>query len=194
MSNRDEAQKQPAFIDRLRAGENDAWTLFYERYERRVRKYLADRIRNSGWSSRADSGDVWGSLVASLVRRLESDKEQLAIEKMTAFVMGMARNKWRAQNAKQFAKKRDRHNETADRFALDAAEQSGPAPIQVALAREEYERFMNRLDDLDRQILELELQNYSTKEIAAKINRSPRTVQLRLEKIDYLFAIAGERE
>lgn len=194
MADREETNSQPPFIERLRAGDNDAWSLFYQKYERRVRRYLAERIRNAGWSNRASSGDVWGSLVASLLRRLESDKEQLAIDKMTNFVMGMARNKWRAQNAKQFAKKRDRHNEIADSLVLGAAQQPGPTPAEIAMAREEYERFMNRLDDMDRRILELELQGYSTKDIAERIERSQRTVQLRLEKIDYLFAIAGSTE
>ncbi|NLX99959.1 MAG: sigma-70 family RNA polymerase sigma factor [Rhodopirellula sp.] len=194
MQDQNEAKSQPPFTERLRAGDNDAWALFYQKYERRVRRYLAERIRNAGWSNRADSGDVWGSLVASLLRRLESDKEQLAIEKMTNFVMGMARNKWRAQNAKQFAKKRDRHNEIADSLVLGSAEQSGAAPVELAMAREEYERFMNRLDEMDRRILDLELQGYSTKDIAERIERSQRTVQLRLEKIDYLFAIAGSTE
>ena len=194
MQDQNEARSQPPFIERLRAGDNDAWALFYQKYERRVRRYLAARIRNSGWSNRADSGDIWGSLVGSLLRRLESDKEQLAIEKMTAFVMGMARNKWRAQNAKQFAKKRDRHNEIHDSLVLGAAEQPGPSPGEIAMAREEYDRFMNRLDEMDRRILELELRDYSTKDIAEQIERSQRTVQLRLEKIDYLFAIAGSAE
>jgi len=181
------------FIERLRAGDNDAWAQFHQKYERRVRKYLANRIRSSGWSSRADSGDVWGSLVASLLRRLGSDKEQLAIEKMTAFVMGMARNKWLAANARQYTDGRTPEREAAGTAVVNAVEQQGATPSQTAIAREEYDRFMNRLDGMDRQILELELQGYSTKEIAQKIERSQRTVQLRLEKIDYLFAIADDR-
>jgi DNA-directed RNA polymerase specialized sigma24 family protein len=189
MSDQDKSGFAMPFIEKLRAGDNEAWALFYQKYERRVRAYIARRI---SWpAARQDDEDVWLSLIGSLVRRLQSDKEQLAIEKMTAFVMGMAKHKWLAEYAKQHASKRNPTKELADGSAVNQVQQSGPTPSQIAMAREEYDRFMNRLDPMDCKILELELQGYSTKEIAEKMERSQRTIQLRLEKIDYLFVVGG---
>jgi RNA polymerase sigma factor (sigma-70 family) len=188
MPNEDLPMPPTPFIDRLRAGDGDAWALFYQKYEQRIRAYIAKRIAVSGWRSRADDEDIWMSLLGSLVRRLRPGGEELDIEKMTAFVAGMARHKWLAKNAEQHALRRSPKREVADGAVADEAEHPGAMPSQVAIAREEYERFMASLDPLDRQILDLDLQGYSTKEIAEKVNRSQRTVQLRLEKIDFLLA------
>lgn len=190
MSDQEQSGLPTPLIDKLRAGDSDAWALFYQKYERRVRAYIARRI---SWpTSRKDDEDVWMSLVGSLLRRLQDDKEQLAIEKMTAFVMGMAKHKWLAENAHQYAKKRTPVHEVSDGSAVNRVEQSGPTPSQIAMAREETDRFMSRLDPMDCKILELELQGLSTKDIAEKMERSQRTIQLRLEKIDYLLVVGGE--
>lgn len=63
MPNHDEATLRTPQIDKLRAGDNDAWELFYKKYERRIRGYIARRLASSGWGSREGAEDVWMSLV-----------------------------------------------------------------------------------------------------------------------------------
>jgi DNA-binding NarL/FixJ family response regulator len=130
-------------------------------------------------------------LVVSLWHRLKSDAKQVAIEKMTSFLMDLARNKCQPAPLKPSLLDPCSSPSVAGAASLGASCASTNAR---AKNRDQYDRFIVRLDAMDRQILELELQGHSIREIAEKVERSQRTVRLRLEKIYYLFSIAADEK
>jgi RNA polymerase sigma-70 factor, ECF subfamily len=58
-----------------------------------------------------------------------------------------------------------------------------PTPSHAAMFTEMFERLIASLDERERQILALHLQDYTTEEISAEVRRSERTVQRTLENI-----------
>ena len=58
-----------------------------------------------------------------------------------------------------------------------------PTPDEAAGLVEEVEAFMASLEPKERTVLELRLQEYSTEEIAEKVQRSPRTIRRILERL-----------
>ena len=58
-----------------------------------------------------------------------------------------------------------------------------PSPEDAAAIIEELEAVMSNLDPLQRQILELSLQNLSEEEISEEVQRSGRTVRRTLQQI-----------
>ena len=59
-----------------------------------------------------------------------------------------------------------------------------PTPDFVALAAEEYRRLLKQLDNEElRQVAQWKMEGYTNDEIAAKLDRAPRTAERRLFKI-----------
>ena len=59
----------------------------------------------------------------------------------------------------------------------------GPTPSQAAMLAETLEQVMRGLDERERQIVQLKLEGYTPAEIAARVSRRVRTVQLLLQRV-----------
>ena len=73
-----------------------------------------------------------------------------------------------------------------------------PTPDDAAAVVEEVQAVMKGLDDLQRQIMELALQNHSVEEISQAVQRSGRTVRRTLQQIredlEYRLLNAGAED
>src|SRR5262249_17049440 len=59
----------------------------------------------------------------------------------------------------------------------------GPTPEEAAAFVDELEHFLNKLKPVERQILELRMENYNNLEIAEKLSISDRTIRRLMERI-----------
>jgi DNA-directed RNA polymerase specialized sigma24 family protein len=172
-----------SFLDKLRAGDYEAWHRFHKKYEGWLKKWTRKHWRLP--HRRSSYSDIAQEVYKSLLRRL---REGLRIEHLTPFLRGMAVRKLFGKAGQVFAAKRNPRREIGDASAVNRLEQPSATPSQVLIAREEYERFMHTLSVEERQTIELDLQGFSTKEIAKNMHCCQRTVQLRLERVFYRAA------
>lgn len=112
----------------------------------------------------ARSGDLWRLLAALAIQKLRRQAE------------------W--HSAAKRAIGREFHGDLAelpDEALIALAE--GPSPDEAAAVADEVANLMRRLDEQQRQMLELRLQGCMLEEIAVQTNRSQRTVRRLLEEV-----------
>jgi len=176
-----------SLIRRVREGSEDAaWDLvnqYGEAIRRAVRRALNERLR-----SKFDSQDfvqvVWNSLfrVRDKLDRFNRPEE------LTAYLVTMARNKvGMEQRRRLMSQKYDvRHEESLDQLQakgrLDVPSPQ-PAPIDVAIAREKWDRLVEGQPQHYRQIIELRLQGHTFQSIAQAVHLDECTVRRFLKRL-----------
>jgi DNA-directed RNA polymerase specialized sigma24 family protein len=118
---------------------------------------------------------VWASFFANKDRLAEFTDEQALIR----FLSQMARAKVIDQCRKLMALKRLRGEEAPVELSelLQLATAREPTPSQTAISREQWQRLLEGLEDLDRQIVVLRSQGASPGEISRQLNIPPRTLR-----------------
>ena len=170
---------------RLRAGDDDAARLVFERFARRLvgltRRHLDDRL-----ARKVDPEDVVQSAYKSFfVRQREGELEVGGWDGLWGLLTLIALRKCADRAAYYGAAKRDLAREvptprTADATPLlgDFALGREPLPDEAAVLAETVEALFRDIDDADeRAILELSLQGYSAAEISEQTGRAERSVR-----------------
>jgi RNA polymerase sigma factor (sigma-70 family) len=168
-------------IDRVREGSEDAaWELVHrygESIRRAVRRALNDRLR-----SKFDSLDfvqiVWNSLfrVRDKLDRFEGPDE------LTAYLVAMARNKVGMEVRRRMTTEKHglKHEKSLDRLRAKGRVDvpgSQPAPVDVAIAREQWDRLLEGQPQHYRRIIQLRLQGHTFQSIADTVHMDERTVR-----------------
>jgi RNA polymerase sigma factor (sigma-70 family) len=174
-------------MGRVREGSEDAaWELvnqYGESIRRAVRRALNERMR-----SKFDSLDfvqiVWNSLFRVRDKLDRFDRP----EELTAYLVAMARNKVGMEVRRRLmTQKFDvRHEESLDQrhakgYSDIASRQ--PAPIDVAIAREQWDRLVQDQPQRYRQIIELRLQGHTYQSIAETVDLDECTVRRFLKRL-----------
>lgn len=174
-------------MNRVRDGSEDAaWELvnqYGEAIRRAVRRVLNERMR-----SKFDSLDfvqiVWNSLFRVRDKLDRFDRP----EELTAYLVAMAQNKVGMEVRRRLMtqKYNIRHEESLDQHQAkggsDIASQQ-PAPIDVAIARERWDRLLQDQPQHYRQIIHLRLQGYTYQSIAEAVHLDECTVRRFLKKL-----------
>ena len=174
-------------LRRMREGSEDAAWELVERYgdaiRRAVRRALNERLR-----PQFDSLDfvqiVWKSFfrVRDVTDRFDHPAQ------LAAYLLTMARNKVGMESRRLLqAEKRNVNRE----LSLDAEKtmrahdirDPGPAPIDVAIARERWDGLVRSQPDRYRQIVQLKLQGHSCREIAHRLQVAECTVRRCLDRL-----------
>jgi RNA polymerase sigma factor (sigma-70 family) len=161
-------------------GDQSAWeVLFRECYPkvRRVVRRKLDRSMRSLYDSTDFASDVMKSLAANW-NQLTFD----SVESLFKFLAQVAEQKVIDEHRRRHTLKRDVTRER--RFSADDRE-AGPAHLpsgeptasQQAQANEVQERLLDRQDEIERTIIDLKHQGYSTADIADKTGWNIRKVQ-----------------
>jgi RNA polymerase sigma-70 factor (ECF subfamily) len=175
-------------IWRVREGSEDAaWELvqqYGEAIRRAVRRALNERMR-----SKFDSLDfvqiVWNSLFRVREKLDRFDRP----EELTAYLVAMARNKVGMEIRRRLMtqKYNVEHEELLDQRQAVASRQ--PAPIDVAIAREQWDRLLQDQPQRYRQIIQLRLQGHTYQSIADVVHLDECTVRRFLKRLLHTTAL-----
>jgi RNA polymerase sigma factor (sigma-70 family) len=174
-------------IDRVREGSEDAaWELvdqYGEAIRRAVRRALNERLR-----SKFDSLDfvqiVWNSLFRVRDKLDRFDRP----EELTAYLIGMARNKVGMEVRRRLMTEKHgvKHEESLDQLQargdVDIPSRQ-PAPVDVAIAREQWDRLLDGQPQHYRRIIQLRLQGHTYESIAETVHLDECTVRRFLKKL-----------
>ena len=177
-------------LARWKNGDESAAGELFDRYVNRLvglaRSRLSDRMKR-----RVEPEDVVQSAYRSFFRKAGQD--QYALEKsgdLWKLLAAITVNKVRGQVEFHTAKKRGVYAEESIRgedrceysFPVEAIAED-PTPDDAAAVVEQLQSVMEGLDDLQRRIFELALQNHDENQIAEQVQRSGRTVRRTLQQI-----------
>ena len=176
-------------LARWKDGDESAAAKLFDRYVNRLvalaRSRLSERMQR-----RVEPEDVVQSAYRSFFRKAGDDRYTL--EKsgdLWKLMAAITVSKVRGQVEFHTAKKRGVYdeesfgaNDSGYRVAPTAVTQD-PTPDDAALVVEELQNVLEKLDPLQRKILELALQNKSVEEISPLVERSARTVRRTLQQV-----------
>lgn len=170
----------------LEGSEDAAWDLveqYGEPIRRAVRRALSERLR-----SKFDSLDfvqiVWNSLFRARDKLDRFDRP----EELTAYLVAMARNKVGMEVRRRLMS--NKYNVNQER-SLDQLQAQGhvdipspqPTPIDVAIAREQWNRMLQDQPERYRQIIQMRLQGHTYRSIADAVQLDECTVRRFLKKL-----------
>ena len=175
-------------IQGLRAGERDASRQFCERYGgplyRVAAKHLPDRVRR-----RVGPEDVVQSACRTFLRRAEGGEFQLAdAEALWQLLCAITLTKVREQTRFHLRQKRGLDRETdpdptaSGRPGFDAAA-AAPTPAEAAEFADQFETLLASLDEEERTVVDLKLQEFTNEQAAEQLGCSERTVRRVLKRV-----------
>jgi RNA polymerase sigma-70 factor (ECF subfamily) len=177
-------------ISNFKAGSESAAQELFDRYCERLMR-LAKRRIGQRMVSRVDPEDVLQSAFRTFFNRVRNDEFSFHEEDdLFKLLVRLTVHKTLRQIAFHRAGKRNPELEAAQgsdaQEMLQQISADEPCPETAVALVDEFERFMSQLPPLDRQVLSLKLQGYSTLEIAEQIGSYDRKVRRILERIQNL--------
>jgi RNA polymerase sigma factor (sigma-70 family) len=187
-------------VSDYQAGSESAARDLFDKYCERLMK-LAKRRIGQRMASRFDPEDVIQSAFRTFFTRVKNDEFTFEQEDdLFKLLVRLTVRKTLRRIEHHNAAKRNPSLEAAQRtddvepFSLVAG-QAMPPDMEVALI-DEFQLLIGQLPELDRQVLELKVQGYTTVEIAEKLGSYERKIRRVLERIEKLSkgeeADAGE--
>ncbi len=181
-----EQQEFEQLLAAIREGSEDAVRRLLDRYGRHILTVIRQKLDvhlRSVFDSTDFLQDVWASFFAGDTKLSFRDPKALI-----KFLVNMARNK--VTDMVRLRVAADKHNLMREQ-SLDGSarvEAAGlaaevPAPSDLAMAREEWERLLEGRPLYQRQILELLRLGYTHGEIAAEMKLNEKTVRRLIHKI-----------
>jgi RNA polymerase sigma factor (sigma-70 family) len=176
-------------VERCRAGDQAAATALFHRYVDKLIALVRGKLSQK-LNSRIDPEDILQSAYRSFFNGLDNARFKVeGADELWGLLAAIALHKLYRQVAYHTAKKRAVQREQPrlqDDGLLGAYPEliaELPTPAEAAELIGELDHVMNRLDALERAMLELRLEGYTIDEIALQVNRSPRTVRRLMEKV-----------
>lgn len=177
-------------VSHFQAGSESAAKDLFDKYCERLLR-LAKRRIGQRMASRFDPEDVVQSAFRTFFTRVKNDEFEFASENdLFKLLVRLTVRKTLRRIQYHRADKRNPEVEAghpADGTELFArvASHEPSAEMEVALL-DEFERFVGQLPDLDRQVLELKVQGFSTVEIADRLGTYDRKVRRIIERLESL--------
>ena len=175
-------------LNRWRDGDESAATEIFERYVNRLCALARTRLSNR-MKRRVEAEDVVQSAYRSFFRRAD---ESYVLERkgdLWRLLAAITINKLRGQVEFHTAKKRGVYLEEsmmADESMIRVSPEviaEDPKPDDAAVMVEELSDVLGHLDETQRSIIELSMQNQSVEQIADSIQRSERTVRRTIQQV-----------
>jgi RNA polymerase sigma factor (sigma-70 family) len=180
-----EAARWQRLIDGLRRGDRQIAQEFWDQYGNHLHavadKHLAGAVRR-----RVGPEDVVQSACRTFLRRAQVGEFQLPdSEALWRLLCAITLTKVREQTRFHLRKKRGLNQEiqpaeSGSEFQLVAG---GPTPLEAAEFADQFQKLLADLDDEERQIVDLKLQECTHDEVAEKLGCSERTVRRVLKRV-----------
>jgi RNA polymerase sigma-70 factor (ECF subfamily) len=180
--------EEQALMDLWRQGDQDAARQIVERYLDRLLHLARGRI-SQRLAGRVDAEDIVQSVFRTFFVRLKAGRFVFAEqEDLCKLLMRITLHKTLRQVAFHKAAKRNPGMETEQgehhREQLMDLLDREPTPEAAVAFLDQLEHFLNQLQPLERQILELRLQGYGNDEITAQLNlKYDRKIRRVLERV-----------
>jgi RNA polymerase sigma factor (sigma-70 family) len=176
----------PAFLERIRAGDEQAARELLTRYEAEVRLVVRRQLPRL-LRSRFDSLDFLQSVWGSFFRRVRTGPSDFEDSRhLVAFLARAAKNKVIDEYRRVASRKQDISREEP-LWGDGSRPKDLPAridsPSEVAEAREVFGRLRELMPEERRTILELKAEGLSSRDIGERLGISERTVQRVLEDL-----------
>ncbi len=176
-------------VERLRAGDEIASSEFYARYGPLLEKVASGHLE-SVMRRRVGPDDVAHSVCRTFLRRVQGGNFELEARDslwrlLCAITVAKARKKARFHLAEKRGIRSEQQpsDETVDRTALGMADR-GPTPAESAEFVDTFEHFLDQLDEEERKIVWLKLEQRSQAEIAQECGCSERTVRRIVQRVE----------
>lgn len=191
----DEESRWQDLLTGLGAGDPAKAEEFWREYGPVLHR-LADKNLGERWRRRFGPDDVVQSVCRTFFRRAQGGQFTLGdSESLWALLCAITMNKIREKVRYHSRQKRGLDMEVqavpsagdsaASGFALFAPD---PSPEEAVAFSEEFEQLLALLDEEERQILDLKLQDYTNDEVAEKLGKSERTVRRIVKRIQAKLA------
>jgi RNA polymerase sigma factor (sigma-70 family) len=137
---------------------------------------------------RFDSGDFVQLVWASFFKARGGFDRFSSPNELAAFLVGMARNKVAAEARRCLIRptsnmNRERYLDDSNDDIAQSLQSSEAEPVDVAIAKEQYERFLEGQPDHYRQIVELRLAGHTQRDVASQVGLAECTVHRFLNKL-----------
>jgi RNA polymerase sigma factor (sigma-70 family) len=160
-----------SFIQRVRAGDEQAARELVERYEPVIRRVVRMRLRDPRASSRFDWTDICQSVLASFFVRAASGQYDLdQPDQLLRLLVAMTRHKLSKQERRHRADKRDyRRAGTGDTPDLEGQAAATPSPSRLVAGRELLQAVLVRFSEEERMLVDLRAQGCEWAEISTRL-------------------------
>ena len=168
------------WLNQLMEGEEEVVRDFWNQYGDRLEK-LAGRQLNPKMQRRVQADDVVQSACRTFFRRAEAgqfklDESESLWRLMCAIVVNKARMKIRFHLQEKRGVNHEEEQSNEDR-PVDIGVSESPTPDAIAEFNDQFEFIMNALDEEEKQIIQLKLEDLTNEEIAERMDCSERTVR-----------------
>jgi len=171
---------------RLRDGSEDAAWELVERYGNSVQRVIR-RSLNEQMRSKFDSIDFVQAIWFSLFRERERFTGFQSPAHLTAYLMGMAKNKLAHEHRRRLqTKKHDLRREHADTSQAPLSEQPGtniPRPSEIAQVRELWNSIIDGESEQNQGIVKLRLAGMTYEEIGSTLGINERTARRVIDRL-----------
>jgi RNA polymerase sigma factor (sigma-70 family) len=189
----DDEGRWQRLIEGLRGGDRQVAREFCEQYwtplQRIAAKYLPANVRR-----RVGPEDVVQSACRTFFRRVEIGEFQLAdSESLWRLLCAITLTKVREQSRFHLRKRRDIGQETSPDSSTQIKPASeavdpGPTPAEAAEFVDQFQSLIGSLEEEERQIVDLKLQEFTNEQTAERLGCSERTVRRVLKRIQAQLA------
>jgi RNA polymerase sigma factor (sigma-70 family) len=174
-----------ALMWRIQEGSEDAAWELVEQYGDRIRRTVR-RALNSRLRSKFDSLDFVQIVWSSFFRVRDRLCRFARPEDLAAYLMQMSRNKVGMELRRRLQTEKynvDREHSLDESGVASQIAADDPTPLNVAIAREQWNRILDHQPEHYRQIVQLRLRGHTHEEIAAALNLAECTVRRVLKRL-----------
>jgi RNA polymerase sigma factor (sigma-70 family) len=185
-----EEQRWQLLIEGLRKGDANIARQFWDQYGQMLHR-LAEKHLAAGVRRRVGPEDVVQSACRTFLRRAQVGEFQLAdADSLWRLLCAITLTKVREQTRFHMRQKRGLDQEvraaelsTIGRADFQGQAAAGPTPAEAAAFSDQFQQLLGDLDEEERQIVELKLQECTHEEIADKLGCSERTVRRIVKRV-----------
>ena len=171
------------FLRRIRSGDARAAEELVRRYESAIRLAVRTRLTDPALKRRFDSLDVCQSVLASFFVRAAAGQYDLdEPSQLVALLVRMAQNKLANQARFHRRRRRDAHLISGQGDAVERVADGGPAPDQIAAARDLLDALRARLTPEERELADRRGAGQGWAEIAAALGGTATSRRKQLKR------------
>jgi RNA polymerase sigma-70 factor (ECF subfamily) len=167
----------------VRAGDQAAAAELVHRYESLIRREVRLRLEDRRLARVFDSMDVCQSVLASFfVRAVAGQYDLHEPGQLVRLLVTMARNKLVSAARQQYRQRRDPRRLAGGAAGLEQVAEDSPTPSRVVAGKELLAKFLDRLSDDERRIVELRGQGLAWEEVARQLGGTAPARRMQLAR------------